>query len=152
MNSYKFQVGNFSRTIKQNIVQPLNDIVTIWKGIRKEMKSVHKQQWKNNIRTINLLHNYKTVVLNLESAFSKALGKEKLDVLSEGKIIELTEAYLSDKNSTVTLARYEALRISFISIVSAIKNLPAAIQRSKKTQFEVDTNQVNQMISSFNER
>ena len=150
MDSYKFQVGNFSRTIKQNIVQPLNDIVTIWKGIRKEMKSLHKQQWKNNIRTINLLHNYKTVVLNLESAFSKALGKEKLDVLSESKIIELTEAYLSDKNSTVTLARYEALRISFISIVSAIKNLPAAIQRSKKTQFEVDTNQVNQMIFSFN--
>ena len=71
MNSYKFQVGNFSRTIKQNIVQPLNDIVTIWKGIRKEMKSVHKQQWKNNIRTINLLHNYKTVVLNLESEFPK---------------------------------------------------------------------------------
>ena len=147
---YKFQVGNFSQTIKQNIVQPLSDIVTIWKGIRKDMESLYKQQWKNNIITINTLHNYKTVVLNLESAFSKALGKEKLDVLSESKIIELTEVYLSDKNSTVNLARYEVLRISFISILSAIEKLPPAILRNKKTQFEVDTSQVDQMISSFN--
>ena len=150
MHSYEFQEGNFTDTIEQNIFQPLNDVVTKWKGIRKEMESLYKQQWKNNIKTINILHNYKVILSKLKKTFYKVLGKEKLHALSESKVIELAEVYLSEQNSTVTLARYEVLQVSFINIVSAIENLPAAVQRNKVSQLAIDTSQANQLTSSFN--
>ena len=150
MISYKFQNGNFVQTIERNIVQPLNNIVTQWKSIRKEMRSIYKQQWKSNIETINILNNYKTVISTLENAFSNALGKEKLDALSDSELIAFTDAYLSQQNSTIVLACYKVLIISFLNIVSAIENLPIAIQRNKKARLVVDTNQIDQLISSFN--
>ena len=150
MHSYKFQEGSFTHTVEQNIVQPLNGVVTKWKGIRKKMESLYNQQWKNNIKTVNILYNYKEILSKLKTTFYKMLGKEKLHALSESKVIELAEVNLSEQNSTVTLARYEVLQISFINIVSAIENLPVAIQRNKVSQFLIDTSPVNQLTSSFN--
>ena len=150
MHSYEFQEGNSADTVEQNIVQPISDVVTKWKGIRKEMESFYKQQWKNNIKTITILNNYKAILSKLKTTFYKALGKEELHGLPESKVIEMAEVYLSGQNSTVTLARYEVLQISFINIVSAIEKLPAAIERNKVSQLAIDTSQANQLTSSFN--
>ena len=150
MHSYEFQEGNSADTVEQNIVQPISDVVTKWKGIRKEMESFYKQQWKNNIKTITILNNYKAILSKLKTTFYKASGKEELHGLPESKVIEMAEVYLSGQNSTVTLARYEVLQISFINIVSAIEKLPAAMERNKVSQLAIDTSQANQLTSSFN--